>query len=341
MTDAIVAEGLTKRFGETTALDGLSLRVKEGTVMGLLGPNGAGKTTAVRVLATLLTPDSGRAEVAGLDVRANPVQLRSKIGLSGQYAAVDEDLTARENLVMVSRLYHLGRAGSRRRAAELLERFDLVEAADRRVKGFSGGMRRRVDLACALVAKPSVLFLDEPTTGLDPAARATMWEVISELVAGGSTLLLTTQYLEEADQLADRIAVIDHGRVVEQGTPQDLKSRLGKDLLELTVGEITELAPARNALARLATGEITVDPEERVLKVPTTEGTEALVAAVRLLDDAGIKLSNANVRRTTLDEVFFALTGRSREESPVQAPAKDDLVPAARRTELGLEETGR
>ncbi|MFB7941261.1 ATP-binding cassette domain-containing protein [Streptomyces sp. NPDC056049] len=328
MTDAIVAEGLTKRFGDVVALDGLDLAVEEGTVMGLLGPNGAGKTTTVRVLATLLKPDSGRAVVAGVDALTDPVRLRRSIGLSGQYAAVDEALTARENLEMIGNLYHLGRSRSRERAAELLERFDLVEPADRVVKGYSGGMRRRVDLACALVARPDVLFLDEPTTGLDPRARSAMWEVISELVAAGSTLLLTTQYLEEADHLADRIAVIDHGKVIAEGTPDQLKQRVGEDRLELTLREGTDLTAARTALAPLASGEITTDVHALRVDVPVNVGTEALLAAVRLLDDAAIPLSGVNVRRSSLDEVFFALTGAT-PPNPEREQSQEPTVEAA------------
>ncbi|MDB1089554.1 ATP-binding cassette domain-containing protein [Streptomyces sp. ACA25] len=323
MAAAIVAEGLVKRFGAVTALDGLSLTVEEGSVMGLLGPNGAGKTTTVRVLATLLQPDQGRATVDGLDVSADARALRTRIGLSGQYAAVDEDLTARENLTMVGRLYHLGRRRAQARTDELLEQFDLAEAANRPVKGYSGGMRRRVDLACALVAKPSVLFLDEPTTGLDPRSRITMWKVITDLVAQGSTLLLTTQYLEEADQLADRIAVIDHGRVIAEGTPDRLKEQVGGERLQFTLGPDAPLDAARSALAPLAAGDITVEEGSRRISVPVTDGAEALLAGVRCLDGAAVRVVDVQLRRPTLDEVFLALTGT---DAP---PPEDSALPAA------------
>ncbi|MEV4322040.1 ATP-binding cassette domain-containing protein, partial [Microbispora rosea] len=256
MSDAITAEGLVKRYGEVTALDGLSFTVPRGTVLALLGPNGAGKTTTVRVLTTLLRPDGGRATVAGYDVVGDARRLRSSIGLSGQYAAVDEHLTGAENLEMIGRLYHLGARRSKARARELLERFDLTDAADRPVKGYSGGMRRRVDLAGALVADPPVLFLDEPTTGLDPRARAALWDTISELVAAGSTLLLTTQYMEEADHLADQIMVVDHGRAIARGTADELKDQVGGSRIELTVTDAAELETARQALARFAAGAV-------------------------------------------------------------------------------------
>lgn len=324
MRNAIVAEGLTKRFGEIVALDGLDLAVGEGTVMGLLGPNGSGKTTAVRLLSTLLRPDSGRATVEGLDVVKDAVAIRRKIGLSGQYAAVDEDLTARENLRMVGKLYHLGAAAAGKRADELLERFDLTADADRQTKGYSGGMRRRVDLACAVVAKPKVLFLDEPTTGLDPRSRLAMWQVISELVEGGSTLLLTTQYLEEADKLADRITVLDRGRVVAEGTPDELKARTGGERLELTVGEAAEVPTAREALRELASGDITVDLDDRLLIVPVSIGSEALVRSVRLLDGAGVRLTGMSLRRPSLDEVFLSLTDKPRDSHEARGSAADD-----------------
>ncbi|MFI9006225.1 ATP-binding cassette domain-containing protein [Actinosynnema sp. NPDC053489] len=314
MADAIVAEGLVKRYGKVIALDGLDLVVPEGTVMGLLGPNGAGKTTTVRVLTTLLEHDEGRATVTGLDVVADAGELRRRIGLSGQYAAVDQDLTGFENLDMVGRLYHLGRKRSRERARELLERFDLVEAADRPVKGYSGGMRRRLDLAGALVASPRVLFLDEPTTGLDPRSRLGMWDVIAELVAGGTTLLLTTQYLEEADRLADEIAVIDHGRVIALGTADKLKDQVGGERLELTVGSPQDAATARAALAPLAIAEISTDERGQRLTVPVSGGAEVLVEGVRRLDAESVKVLDIGLRRPTLDDVFLALTGHATEE---------------------------
>jgi ABC-2 type transport system ATP-binding protein len=314
MTDAIVAEGLVKKYGSVVALDGLDLVVPEGSIMGLLGPNGAGKTTAVRVFTTLLEFDSGRASVAGLDVVDDARELRKRIGLSGQYAAVDETLTGFENLDMVGRLYHLGRQPSRDRARELLERFDLVDAADRQVKGYSGGMRRRLDLAAALVAKPVVLFLDEPTTGLDPRSRLGMWDVIEELVAGGTTVLLTTQYLEEADRLADQIAVIDHGKVIAEGTSDQLKAQVGGERLELTVASTRDVELTRKALAPLAIAEIAVDERGHHVVVPVSGGADLLVEAVRLLDGEAIKVLDIGLRRPTLDDVFLTLTGRSAED---------------------------
>ncbi len=314
MEYAIEATGLVKRYGSVVALDGLDLAVPEGTVTGLLGPNGAGKTTAVRVLTTLLTPDSGTARVGGLDVVADADRLRGMIGLSGQYAAVDEDLTGFENLDMVGRLYHLGPRVSRERARELLDQFNLAAAADRPVKGYSGGMRRRLDLAGALVAKPRVLFLDEPTTGLDLRSRLGMWDVIAELVAAGSTLLLTTQYLEEADRLADQIAVIDHGRVIASGTSDDLKDRVGGERLELTVGTVAELATAQVTLKPLACGEVVVDEQTRQLTVPVSGGADVLAESLRRLGGEPVTVMEIGLRRPTLDDVFLFLTGHAAED---------------------------
>lgn len=319
MSDAVVAEGLVKKYGDVVALAGLDLRVPTGTVLGVLGPNGAGKTTAVRVLATLLRPDSGRAEVAGVDVLADPDEVRRRIGLSGQYAAVDEYLTGFENLDMVGRLYHLGRGPSRARARELLGLFRLDEAADRPVKTYSGGMRRRLDLAGALVADPAVLFLDEPTTGLDPRSRGDMWEVITELVAGGTSLLLTTQYMEEAERLAHQIVVIDHGQVIAGGTADELKAQIGGERLELVVADAARLGQARETLAAVGSGETTVDEHTRRLTVPVLGGSSALVEALRRLDAEGIDVQDVGLRRPTLDDVFLTLTGKG----------ADDVDPAA------------
>ena len=308
------ARGLVKRYGEVTALAGLDLEVEEGTVLGLLGPNGAGKTTVVRVLTTLLEPEEGSAEVAGIDVLKDPAGVRRQIGLSGQYAAVDEYLTGFENLDMIGRLYRMGRTRSRERARELLERFALVEAADRPLKGYSGGMRRRLDLAGALVAQPPVLFLDEPTTGLDPRSRSEMWEVIRELVRGGTTLLLTTQYLEEADLLADEIVVIDHGRAIAQGTADALKSQVGGERVEVVVAAGGDLEVGRGVLAELATGDVVVDDHTRRLTAPVSGGGKVLVDALARLERAGVEVSDVALRRPTLDDVFLSLTGRVAEE---------------------------
>jgi ABC-2 type transport system ATP-binding protein len=313
MTDAVVARGLVKRYGDVTALGGVDLTVPRGTVLGLLGPNGAGKTTTVRVLTTLLTADEGTAEVAGVDVMTAPGEVRKRIGLSGQYAAVDESLTGFENLDMVGRLYHLGRRRSRQRARDLLEQFRLDEAADRPVKTYSGGMRRRLDLAGALVAEPEVLFLDEPTTGLDPRSRGDMWDVITGLVAGGTSLLLTTQYMEEAERLANRIVVIDRGVVIARGTADELKSQVGGERLEVVVTDAARLADARSELASVGVGAPSLDEHNRRLTVPVSGGTAALVEALRRLDAAGIEVQDVGVRRPTLDDVFLTLTGHTAE----------------------------
>jgi ABC-2 type transport system ATP-binding protein len=310
MTDAIVAQGLIKTYGAVKALDGIDLRVPEGTVLGLLGPNGAGKTTCVRILTTLLRPDSGSVTVAGIDVLAHPQRVRRSIGLSGQNAAVDEHLTGYENLEMMGRLYQLGRKVARARAHELLERFDLAEAADRPAKTYSGGMRRRLDLAGALITSPPVIFLDEPTTGLDPRSRLGMWDVIAERVRSGSTLLLTTQYLEEADRLADDILVIDQGRVIAHGTPDQLKRQVGGERLELTVTEADQVAVAESALKEISGAPPTVDREARTLSIPVVNSTRTLIEVVRRLDAAGIEPAEIGIHRASLDDVFMALTGQ-------------------------------
>jgi ABC-2 type transport system ATP-binding protein len=312
---AILAEGLQKSYGKTRALDGLDLSVEEGTVLGMLGPNGAGKTTAVRILTTLLAPDAGRAEVAGLDVVRQAGELRSRIGLTGQYAAVDEYLTGRENLEMVGRLYHLPKRHARRRADELLERFDLVDAATRLARTYSGGMRRRLDLAASLVLSPPVLFLDEPTTGLDPRSRIAMWDIIGELVSGGTTLLLTTQYLDEADRLADRIAVVDAGRVIAEGTSAELKARVGGESLEVTVARGGGLKEAAGVLERYAHGDggVRVDAERRYMGATVAGGPGLLAAVVRDFDAAGVEVDELGLHRPTLDDVFLTLTGHAAE----------------------------
>jgi len=295
-------------------LDDLSLSVPRGTVQALLGPNGAGKTTTVKVLTTLIRPDSGSAILGGVDVLAQPDQVRRMIGVSGQYAAVDENMTGFENLDMVGRLYHLSPEESRRRARELIEMFDLVEAGDRPVKGFSGGMRRRIDLAGALVVNPPVLFLDEPTTGLDPRSRLALWDVIKRLVSDGTTVLLTTQYLEEADQLADNIAVIDEGKVIAQGTSDELKLLVGGQRVEITVHDPGDVERAKDVLAPHVTGEIATGADERTLVGPVDNAAKSLQAVLKAMADAGIELNDAGMRRPTLDDVFLQLTGHKAEE---------------------------
>jgi ABC-2 type transport system ATP-binding protein len=312
---AIVADDLVKSFGkDVRALDGVSLEVRQGTVLGLLGPNGAGKTTAVNVLTTLLRPDSGRAEVAGIDVVAHPDAVRRSIGLAGQFAAVDDNLTGAENLTLVGRLNHMSRFAARARAAELLERFGLADAAERSAKTYSGGMRRRLDLAAALVARPPVLFLDEPTTGLDPRSRIELWTVIEELVGEGTTLLLTTQYLEEADRLADRISVVDHGRVIAEGTSGELKSRLGGAVVEVRLADAEQARHVAGSLSAAGSGEPTVDDD--LVRVPAVDGTHTLAEVVRRLDAVGVAARALQLREPSLDDVFLALTGHAAEASP-------------------------
>ncbi|MGE3589760.1 MAG: ATP-binding cassette domain-containing protein [Ilumatobacteraceae bacterium] len=315
---AVLAEGLHKSFGETKALDGVDLQVDRAKVVGLLGPNGAGKTTAVRILTTLIRPDAGRAFVDGIDVVADPRRAKARIGLTGQYAAVDERLTAFENLQHVGRLFHMRVPEARARGRELLERFDLTDAADRVVKGFSGGMRRRLDIAMSLIARPSVLFLDEPTTGLDPRARQSVWDLIGELTEAGTTTLLTTQYLDEAERLASQIVVIDHGRVIARGTSDELKLQVGGDVLEVSVASADAVQQVISALAGLACGEIVVDRAEdgpvRTVRVPVVEVSGMTAQAVRRLDAEHVEFTDIVGRQSTLDDVFFALTGHAAEE---------------------------
>ncbi|MEI7453280.1 MAG: ATP-binding cassette domain-containing protein [Actinomycetes bacterium] len=323
MTDeAVVAVGLVKEFGSVKALGGIDLTVKRGQVVGLLGPNGAGKTTVVRILSTLLMPTSGYAKVAGFDVVKNPAEVRREIGLTGQYAAVNEYLTGRENLTMFGALYHLPAKYVREKSAELLESFDLTDAADRPAKTYSGGMRRRLDLASSLIAQPSILFLDEPTTGLDPRSRLGMWDVINGLVADGTTVLLTTQYLEEADQLADEIVVIDHGRVIAQGTAETLKDQIGGDRIEISVIDPTRVNDAVNAIKTVSSGEPVV--EDLTISAPVSGGSTVLVSAIRALDVQGVEVGDILLRRPTLDDVFLSLTGHAAEEdaAPSDEPKK-------------------
>ncbi|MGW5122572.1 ATP-binding cassette domain-containing protein [Streptomyces sp. NPDC004069] len=313
MPGAIHAEGLVKTFGDVRALDGVDLDVPEGTVLGLLGPNGAGKTTTVRCLTTLLRPDSGKAVVAGLDVLKHPNEVRRSIGLSGQFAAVDEYLTGRENLEMVGRLYQMRAAAAKARAGELLEQFNLADAADRPAKTYSGGMRRRLDLAAALVVSPPVMFMDEPTTGLDPRNRQQLWEVIKQLVSGGTTLLLTTQYLEEADHLAHEIAVVDHGRVIARGTSDQLKARTGGERVEVVVHQREHIPTAAEVLRGFGKGETAVEEHTRRITTPVSGGAKLLAEIIRELDTRGIEIDDIGLRRPTLDDVFLSLTGHVAE----------------------------
>jgi ABC-2 type transport system ATP-binding protein len=316
---SVIAEDLVKTYrnGAVRALDHLSLDVEEGTVLSVLGPNGAGKTTCVRILATLLKPDSGRAMVGGIDVIKHPEKVREVIGLSGQYAAVDEILTGWDNLVMFGQLYHLGKKASIARAEELLERFSLTDSAKRPIKTYSGGMRRRLDLAASLIVKPKVLFLDEPTTGLDPRGRQEMWSVIEELVKGGVTLLLTTQYLEEADQLADEIAVIDTGKVIARGTSDALKKQVGGERLEIVV-EAQNIIKTMEVVASVSGNKATLDEGLRMISAPVSTGATALIETLRALDDAGVHPLDVGLKRPSLDDVFLSLTGHAAEEKKVE-----------------------
>jgi ABC-2 type transport system ATP-binding protein len=321
----IEAVGLHKHFGETHALRGLDLSAVEGTVLCVLGPNGAGKTTAVRILTTLTRPDGGEARVAGVDVLKQPIEARTRFGVAGQYASLDELLTGRENLEMIGRLYRLPAGDVRQRSSDLLERFELNDAANRPLKTYSGGMRRRLDLGAALMAQPPVIFLDEPTTGLDPKGRLSMWDLIADLAKGGTTVLMTTQYLEEADRLADDIAVIDHGIVIARGTADELKRRVGGELLEVVIDSAQYLPEARRALEAISESTAYVDEQAKRLSVPIASHDGVLTRAIRELDSAGVKVDDIGFRRPTLDEVFLAITGRPAEE---RTEGAEEEVPA-------------
>jgi ABC-2 type transport system ATP-binding protein len=311
MDETIVVKGLKKSFGDFKVLEGIDFSVKKGEIVALLGPNGAGKTTTIKILSTLLLPDEGAAQISGFDVVENPRDVRANIGLTGQYAAVDEYLTGEENLEMIGRLYRLSPKDSKRRAKELITRFDLVEAGSRPLKTYSGGMRRRIDLAMSLVATPPVLFLDEPTTGLDPRSRLTLWEIIKELAATNITILLTTQYMEEADNLADRIIVIDRGRVIAEGTPPELKAQVGSDHLEVVVSESSNFEKATSIINLES---MRVDVRKRTLRIPTKNGAEDLKTLLNSLGESGIEIEGVSLHRPTLDDVFLTLTGHSSGE---------------------------
>ena len=323
MTLAIKASGLAKAYGDVVALNGIDIEVEQGTVLGLLGPNGSGKTTTVRILATLLQADSGTASVGGFDVATQPDEVRSVIGLTGQYAAVDEYLTGRENLELFGRLFHLSKFDAAKRAAELLDRFDLSDAADRGIKGYSGGMRRRLDLAASLIGRPNVLFLDEPTTGLDPRSRQGMWEVIEDLISEGTTVLLTTQYLEEADQLANRIVVLDHGNVIAKGTSNELKSQVGGDRIEIVVESVGDVTNAAGLIQEFGSAPAITEDLTKTILLPVAGGSTAIVNIVRKLDENKISIADIALRRPTLDDVFLSLTGHATENTEeVSKPAK-------------------